>query len=284
MIRLRFSNLYLRAALALAAVPLVGNACSSGGHSQPDTSAGTLSLPLVTTTNGHTYRLSGLVILYGSIYDYLYLDGNDTVLKRSLPAGYYYSYLNYYQLERLDESTGNYLPVQANLVSSYYQSFTIYNQTTTTISYQFETDGVVVTVGSGNLNVNVGVTETPPVCTILGNDCPDGNWCAPPELTGSPLQCLYAGSVPAGEACSGPQDCVGNTSCFDFGSGPVCTALCAESGFGSDCAGGGACTKVGTAYGVCVPAGGSLPDGAGGASGGGEQAGAANGDPGGRGF
>jgi hypothetical protein len=289
MIRLRISNISLRIALALAAVPLVANACSSGHPTQPEGSTGTLSLPLVTTTNGHTYRLGGYLVLYGTIYDYLYLDGDETVLKRDLPAGAYFSYLNSYQLERLDESTGQYVPVQSTLVSSYYQPFTIYNQTTTTITYEFETDGVVVSIGTGNLTVNVKVTETAPVCTILGSDCPDGTWCAPPELTGSPLQCLYAGSVPAGDPCSGPDDCAANTSCFDFGDGAVCTALCDASGFGSACAGGGSCTQVGTAYGVCVPEGGSLPgSGGSGGSGGfggsdGEEGGVSGGGTGGKG-
>jgi len=224
-------------------------------------------MPLVTTANGHTYRLSGALDLYGTRYEYISLNGDSTEIKRVLPAGYYYAYLSYYELERLDESTGEYLPVASTLVSSYYQSFTIYDRTTTTISFQFETDGVVVTVGSGNLTVNIGVTEVEPVCTILGSDCPDGTWCAPPELTGQPLDCVYAGTVVAGEPCNGPQECVGNTSCFDFGDGPACTALCDASAFGNECAGGGTCTRVGTAYGICVPEGGTLPGGGGGEAG-----------------
>ncbi len=54
-----------------------------------------------------------------------------------------------------------------------------------------------------------------------------------------------------------------DTSCFDFGTGPACAALCAADAFDAPCTGGGTCTAVGTACGVRVPEGGTLPGGGG---------------------
>jgi hypothetical protein len=162
--------------------------------------------------------------------------------------------------------------VQARLVSSTSPTFTIFNQTTTTVSFQFETDGQIVTVGAGNLNVDVAVEETAPVCSLLGSDCPAETWCAPTELTGAALRCIAEGPVAAGAACRSPRDCAANTSCFDLGAGAVCVPLCEAADFNQPCDSGGLCTQRGIAYGVCEPSASNPPDGQGGrllASGGG---------------
>jgi hypothetical protein len=227
-------------------------------------------MPLTTSAGGHLYRLDAYVQLYGPTYLTIQTSDYDSVVSVPLQTGDYTAYLYSYSLSR-DDGTGNFLPVSATLVSNYAQQFTIYNQATSTISYQFETDGQIVTVGTGQLDVKFGVTETAPACTVLGSDCGDGAWCAPPELTGQPLSCLLAGATPLGQSCASPTECVANASCFDFGTGqgPVCAALCTAAEFGATCDGGGTCTKAGTAYGVCV-GGGSLPNGSGGAGSGGK--------------
>jgi len=280
MLRIHFSHWSLRTLLALAAIPLVANACSSDASTQPDAAVGTFSMPLVTTANGHTYRLTGYISIYGSSYDEIYL-GDETEVSRRLPTGDYAAYLYYYRLERLDEDTGRYEHVSANLVSSSYQPFTIYDRATTTVAFQFETDGVVITVGSGELVVNIGVTEVPPACAILGDDCPSGTWCAPAELTRQPISCVQAGPKAVGEACNDPVECAANSSCYEFGAGPLCTALCEPADFGSACAGGGTCTAAGATYGICVPEGGTLPSGSGGSGGSGGESGFGGEGPGG---
>jgi len=246
-------------------------ACSSdasGTHEAAST--GTLRLPIVTQANGHTYRLDASIQIYGPTYATLYTGDNptETVLTTSLQTGNYTAYLSYWTLE-IQGSDGNYQPVSATLTSGNYASFSIFNQSSTTISFLFETDGVVVPFGEGQLNVKFGVNEIPPACTILGSDCPSGTWCAPPGLTGSTLACIQAGSVGLGEACTAPTDCAANSTCIDFGSGSVCAAVCAPSQFGQAC-GGGTCTQSSEDYGICIPSGASLPDaGAGGAGTGG---------------
>jgi hypothetical protein len=267
--------------LLLVAVP-ISNGCSSEPAPDQASSTGTLSMPLITSVNGNVYRLRATIEIYGERHsDYIYTS-DETVLTRSLPAGDYGAYLYSYEMDRRDES-GEWVPVTATLVSEYYQVFSIYHQTTTVIAFAFETDGVIVTVGRGQLVVDVDVTEIPPACTILGDDCEeDGTWCAPAELTSRPLACVYAGGTELGAACGSPVDCVANASCFDFGSGAVCAGLCPADAFGEECEGGGTCTEAGRAYGVCVPEGGTLPDygNGGGGEGGGGSGGSSGGSAG----
>lgn len=262
MIRARLLGISIKCLLAIAPGAVIATGCAAApDHGGEHLATGKLNMPLVTESNGHTYRLSGYLYYSGPEFGTIsFNDGSE--LNATLSTGNYYAYLGSYALERLDDN-GNYQPVQATLVSSYYQQFTIYNLTTTTIQFQFQTDGLIVTVGSGNLHVDIDVMETPPTCTILGNDCPGGLWCAPPGLTGQPLACIGAGGTPLGEACNSPADCVANTSCFDLGAGPVCAALCDASEFGSDCSTGGSCEKARSDYGICVPAGGTFPGGGG---------------------
>jgi len=188
----------------------------------------------------------------GPVFNYLDLSGDSEMISTVLPAGDYSAFLYSWTLTR-DDGFGNFVPVAATLISSNSPSFSIFNQTTSTISFQFETDGQLISVGSGSLNVAVDVNETPGVCTPLGSDCPAGTWCAPPELTGAPLSCVNEGPVALSESCSSPSDCVGGASCFDFGAGALCTPLCSSADFGQACADGGTCTPQGVDYGVCSP-------------------------------
>jgi hypothetical protein len=263
----RFTRFLLATTLTLAPAILPG--CGSEPERRADASAvGELSMPLVTTANGHTYRLSGSFYVSGPTFQFFSMGGEDEI-HANLPTGDYYAYLYSYSLSRLDDN-GEFEPVQAELSSSY-QGFTLYDKATTTLSWEFVSDGVIVKVGSGNLDVKVEVTEKPPVCTVLGTDCSEGTWCAPAELTARALACIQAGSVGVGEGCSGPTSCVANASCYDFGAGAVCAALCTPDLFGLACAEGGTCVQQGETYGVCTPdstGGDGGPSGAGGAAGG----------------
>jgi hypothetical protein len=248
-------NIIARVGLAIGLMSgaLFATGCSSAPASEQDQDAsGTLSLPLLATSDAHTYRLEGQMYVSGPMFVYLDLSGDTEVLSTALPVGAYDTYLYSWALTR-DDGFGNFLPVDARLISSASPSFSIFNQTTSTISFQFESDGQVVSVGSGSLNVAVEVTETPGACTPLGSDCPAGTWCAPPELTGAPLSCISEGPVALGQSCSSPFDCVGQASCFDFGAGARCTALCSSADFGHACTEGGICTEQGMDYGVCAP-------------------------------
>jgi hypothetical protein len=231
---------------------LLSGCGSDASHHEESATTGTLSLPLLATAGAHTYRLQGGLYVSGPSFVFLDVNADTTVLTTTLQTGAYTANLYFWTLTR-DDGAGNFVPVSATLVSSGSPSFTIFNQTTTTVSFQFETDGQIVTVGAGQLNVDIGVHETPPVCALLGSDCPAGSWCAPTELTGAALSCIAAGAVAEGAACLSPLDCAENSSCFDFGSGAVCMRLCASADFNQPCSSGETCTPQGIDYGVCRP-------------------------------
>jgi hypothetical protein len=227
--------------------------CNREPAPEPEpTTTGSLSLPLRASAGDHVYRLTGSLYVYGSSWAYLDLSADSEVASVSLATGAYSAELYGWSLYR-DDGAGNLLAVSASLVSTPYPTFDIFNQTSTSISFQFETDGYPVTIGMGALNVDIDVTETPGTCAPLGSDCPDGAWCVPPELIGSEVRCISAGPVDLGAACRSPLDCVANSSCFDFGSGAQCAELCSSVEFGLPCASGGTCTAQGVEYGVCAP-------------------------------
>jgi len=231
---------------------LLVSACSGDPATESPSSTGTFSMPLLTTAGSHSYRLQGGLYVSGPTFQSFDLGPDAQVLSTNLPTGSYYAYLYSWALSR-DDGSGQFVPVSANLVSSSAPSFSIFNQTTTTVSFQFETDGQLVTIGAGQLNLTIGVHETSPVCTPLGADCPAESWCAPTELTGAALRCIPVGPVAIGEACNAPNECAANSSCFDLGGGAVCLQLCSSAEFEQPCGSTATCTPRGTDYGVCVP-------------------------------
>lgn len=218
--------------------------------------AGTLELPLRTSTNGHTYHLSGQLQITRQFPwqnpQWFDLGGDASTFRASLNTGEYFADLVWWGLEREDRN-GSFAPVDANLVSSSSVPFRIYHGATSTIAFEFETDGAIMTVGVGSLDVRVNVTETPAACTPFTTDCGDGFWCPPSELTGGPRACVSEGPLALGESCASPLECGADSSCFDFGTGPVCARLCDVSSSGALCADGEECVPAGADYGVCTP-------------------------------
>jgi hypothetical protein len=220
--------------------------------------AGTISFPLVTETGGHRYRLRNAALsISGPQFLQLFStdDPAETALSAPLATGNYFAILFSWSLEQ-DDGTGAFRPVPATLVSGPVASFTVFNGATTTIGYRFQTDGVVVTVGAGQLRVTIAVDEIAPVCMPFADDdgCGAGAWCPPTGLTSMPRACLAAGSVALGDPCVGPIDCVAYAACIDAGAGPVCTALCPSSALGSPCATGGTCQPAAADdHGICTP-------------------------------
>jgi len=240
--------------LALSSAGLLVGCSAQDESAEASVQSGSLELPLVSSAGGHTYRLySGYLYTYGpSYYGYgtdLSVDAPSVSL--ALGTGHYTAYLSNPALAR-DDGTGTFVPVQATLVTNGV-GFDIYDGTTSTIAFEFQTDGALVRIGAGALNVRVDVSEGAAVCTPFANDCGEGSWCPPTELTGAPRACVTAGTVAVGEACAGPLDCAADSSCFDFGSGPVCAELCAASQFGAACSDAASCVAAGSDYGVCTP-------------------------------
>ncbi len=231
---------------------LIASACSSGSQAEAPANTGTFNLPLLASVGAHTYRLQGGLYVYGSVFQSIDISPDANVIAATLPTGTYTANLYTWSLTR-DDGSGNFVPVAATLTSSSAPSFSIFNQTTTTVSFQFATDGQIVTIGAGQLNVAIDVHESTLVCTPLGDDCPANSWCAPTELTGAALSCIPAGPVAEGGPCGAPADCAANSSCFDRGAGSVCLELCSKAEFNQPCSSGARCTPQGTDYGVCLP-------------------------------
>jgi hypothetical protein len=183
-------------------------------------------------------------------------------LTATLPTGNYAAYLETWSLQ-VEDASGNFQPVVATVVSSTYQYFTIYNDSSTTITFTFKTDGVIVVVGSGTLSVGIDVNTPDAACTPLGSDCGAGFWCPPATLTGADLTCVPAGTVAVGQPCASPADCVANATCTAVvdGGAAVCTALCSSDIFTHPCAGGGTCNSVTSDYGLCEGVDGGAPEG-----------------------
>lgn len=272
-----FRSMLARAVLGFGLIQgaWLTSACSS--ESTETQATGKLSMPLLVSAGAHRYRLQGGMIVSGQSSIWLNLDADASALTADLPTGTYSAYLYTWVLTR-DDGTGQFVPVSATLTSSNAPAFSIFNQTTTTVSFQFATDGQLVTVGTGQLNVAVEVTETKAVCTPLGEGCPTNSWCAPTELTGAPLSCIAAGPVALGGVCAAPTDCGADSSCFDLGAGPLCLRLCSAAEFNQPCGASELCRARGTDYGVCEPNAASAgAGGEGGGAGAGSTAGGAAG-------
>ncbi|HEY4013787.1 MAG TPA: hypothetical protein VGM06_10640 [Polyangiaceae bacterium] len=239
-------------ACALSPAPFAMGCTGGTGAADHAGATGAVSLALTTSTNGVRYRLENVEVAVFGQSGSSFLretDPDEAVLSTTLPTGAYTALMESFALEK-DDGTGTFLPVGATLEQNELP-FTVENGATTTIVFRFQTDGVVVVIGSGQVNVVTGVDTVAPVCTPFGSDCGGGTWCPPAGLTGAPLACVPAGPVALGQPCLGPADCVAGASCFDLGGGARCTALCPPSNFGGACATGGSCLPEGADFGVC---------------------------------
>jgi len=240
----------------LALAPLGVVACSDGGvDPASDVATGTFSMPLTTTTGSDTYRLNATLYLYGPVFQTLSTYSGDpaaSVLSATLQTGAYSAYLIDWSLEKLDAAAGNFAPVRATLASSTTANLVVHAGSTTTVTYRFQVEDVTITIGAGELRVKAEVELVPPLCTLMGGECPVGTWCPPSELTGEAPRCVAEGTVAARQPCTGVLDCAANSTCIDAGNGPLCTALCLPSAAGLPCAGGGTCQAATTAYGLCL--------------------------------
>ncbi|AUX45177.1 hypothetical protein SOCE26_066580 [Sorangium cellulosum] len=242
----------------LAAAPLLPACLSAPDGTEDVESTGRASMSLVTQTNGRVYRLSNAIFsIQGPVFTYLTStdDPNETTLTAALPTGDYLSVLEPGWVLERDDGWGAFVPVQATLASGNPVPFTIFDGATTPLVYQFQTDGTIITVGEGQLDISIEVTEVGVggACTPLGAGCADGEWCVPGEVLESAPACLTTGDIPIGGACDAPDSlCVANALCGDFGSGAVCIELCPASDLGAPCASGGICSDIGyTEFGIC---------------------------------
>jgi len=112
------------------------------GNEQPSDarSFGTLTMPLVTTEGSSTYRLEAVFVISGAQGDVtLSTEADEPSLSTTLPAGAYSAFLQSFTLSK-DDGTGAFYPVGATAESDT-EPFTVFADSTTTVHFQFDTNG-----------------------------------------------------------------------------------------------------------------------------------------------
>jgi len=132
---------------------------------------GTLSMRLSTEVNGVTYRLRDALFDVSGPESLTLSSGDSPSIEQLLSAGDYSVNLSDgWRLER--EFPAGFQTVAAELVSPNPAPFTVVAGQTTDVAYVFETDGTIVSMGQGTLNLRIQVNETgsPPTPAEVGGE------------------------------------------------------------------------------------------------------------------
>jgi len=223
------------ASLVLSSVLLVGASFASGCavDAQSDArSIGQVRMALTgTSVEGNLYRLRAATFsIAGPVTAELETESDPdlTVLSADLPAGSYQSTLGGdWYLERLS-ANGTFEPVDAALVSANPADFTVNAQVASDLVYQFATDGTIITIGDGTVNISIEVAEVTSLgsCTMFEAGCGAGQTCTVVSLDTLEGVCVAAGTGLSGSPCEGPSDCAPKHSCIGTTEGNVCLEMC----------------------------------------------------------
>jgi hypothetical protein len=257
---MKLSRLMMGLLLAAGASTLSLTGCASHDDSarENDGSYGTVVLSLTGQTNGTTYRLRQAIFeVTGPTNATLNSesDPNGTVLATTLSTGGYLIALqDGWFLERLTGMTAE--PVDAALISNNPQMFGISSAATSTVLFRFETDGTIIDIGTGQLEVAIEVNETGATgCDLIQQTgCAMGEGCYFGGEDGLTPICAPAGMSPPGSACMQQNFCAPGAFCGSFdGENVSCIAICSVSGMGPTCPAGQACASVGVGdVGGCI--------------------------------
>ena len=155
-----------RSSVWSAALVILFGACNGGTpNPSPGAQTGAVRMALVSSANGHTYRLrhaTFLITVAGGFSNPIVLDSETdpsaTALSATLDAGSYTVLLaDGWSLERQDP--GGAVTVVATLTSPNPTAFNVTTGATTSVAFQFLTDGSVVTIGEGMVSITTQVTE-----------------------------------------------------------------------------------------------------------------------------
>jgi hypothetical protein len=141
-------------------------------------------------------------------------DPDGEVLEGELPQGSYGISLAPGWILEQEGEDGEFVEVQAALLSRNPREFRVEHGQTTELVYSFATDAGVVELGRGALSVGVDVvdTGTDTSCQVLEpSSCPEGLTCLLAGETGA--FCAQPGSLPVGSECSNEQ-CIAGAQCL----------------------------------------------------------------------
>jgi hypothetical protein len=154
--------------IATRAVAGLGLTCllvaAFGGCTRESDATGVITMQLRTDAGGNSYRLRSAtfnVLQAGATVAAIdtETDPTATSVQQALAAGSYTVNLTAgWRLEKL--IGGSFQTVSAQLVSANPVPVTITSGQTTPVAYAFQTDGTVVVVGDGTLDLTIQVTDT----------------------------------------------------------------------------------------------------------------------------
>lgn len=232
---------------------IAGTSCTLAEQVSAPEKAGVLRVALVAQASGIMYRLrNALFTITGPSSTQLDSETNPdaAALTTTLNVGSYTVQLeNGWALERLDAAGP--VGVQASLVSPNPVSVSVVQGGSADANFQFLTNGVLINLGTGKLNVTFGVSHA---CDPFDQSTCPGEACYPSAQGGvcaivaSPAgnlgePCSYLNSCLAGLACANPTNVAGQGTC---------ATICNPTAMGS--CGTGICSPLYTAQlGACVP-------------------------------
>lgn len=249
-------------ALAFGGLSAAGCASNAGDHgSEHGENVGTLALALTGQTNGTTYRLRNAIFdITGPTTLSLSseTDPNSAILAATLATGGYSINLESgWSLEKVTPMGAQ--TVSASLVSPNPTSFMIGSGSTASVVFQFSTDGTIVQIGTGRVEISISVMETGALgCDLLAQTgCQMGQHCyfggGADGLTG---QCANAFDTKApGQPCMAQNECATPGLCgTPDGVNVQCIATCALNGMGPSCPAGTVCldSGLGPNIGACL--------------------------------
>jgi hypothetical protein len=126
---------------------------------------------------------------------------------------------------------------------------------TSSVNFQFQTSGVVITTGT--LNIGIGVTEvdggTGQACTPFApNTCPANQWCGP---SGTGAACQTGGTGTQNAMCTAAVPCANNFICVTQSAtmSGLCKQAC-QPGATNGCMAGTVCTPFqgSMLFGACI--------------------------------
>ncbi|HTN83319.1 MAG TPA: hypothetical protein VL242_06530 [Sorangium sp.] len=234
-------------ALLLSAGTLTTIACTSPVDPQNEQGAGTVSLPLVTSTGGNfrlhnaTFSIDSMNGAHVATLDSESDPDAETLTATLFQGPYRVRLLDGWQLDRI-EADGTESPVAAALVSQNPQIIDVDASATTDVSFTFTTGQGTIVLGDGAVDIQFDVTPNDGLaqCNLLYSYyCPSGQTCLLADASGRTF-CASPGTLPVGSPCTSDQ-CVAGAQCLkvdqDNPEQGVCTQFCNvnDTTFGVNC-------------------------------------------------
>jgi hypothetical protein len=220
-----------------------GIGCETGKTNQQQSPYGTVRLPLTATVGANNYVLSGTFVITNSTGVTTTLSSTSAstaaTLVTTLGVGQYtITLLPGWQLSIVSAS-GTTSPIAATLISPATQSVNITNQQNTIVTYQFNSNGVVIETGQGQMTVQIGVTENAGGTTSAGGSSSTAGGASNTGGTATSTGGLTStGGQSSSGVCNSPnQTC--NGACVNLSTDTANCGSCGHScGSGATCSGG----------------------------------------------